>query len=361
MDKFTNTLSEEQLLEEFKNTLSALPQIKAFNLNELLSNEIELGIDVYAEIETKNDKKISIAIQFKGAGYPRDLERTSRQLKEAIEKQKQEETIPIIASRSISPGSRKMLQDEGVGYFDASGSLYLPFSDGVFFIDRPAPAPERKLQNIYERKAAQVLHILLSDLGREWHITEIAEEAEVSAYTVHHVFTNLEKQGIMQRHGKGPESVRVLDKPGELLDAWEENYSYKQYKFLNFYKWTQSNESLRDEIAKALESRKINHALTLGGGAQLVAPFVTGNDRLYFIVEESIKLNDAIKEMKLQPVEDGAVVTFLTTKSRAPLLTRRKIDDLWVASDVQLYLDLSKWKARGREQAEHLRRERLKF
>src|SRR5207253_1024960 len=113
----------------------------------------------------------------------------------------------------------KMLQDEGVGYFDAGGSLYLPFSDGVFFIDRQAPAPERKLQNIYEGKAAQVLHVLLRDPKREWHVTEMAEEAEVSAYTVHHVFTNLEKQAIMERHGKGPESIRVLAKPGELLDA----------------------------------------------------------------------------------------------------------------------------------------------
>src|SRR5207237_8708923 len=117
------------------------------------------------------------------------------------------------------------------------------------------------------------------DPKREWHVTEMAEEAEVSAYTVHHVFTNLEKQAIMERHGKGPESIRVLAKPGELLDAWEENYSYKQYNFLNFYKWTQSQESLRDEVAKALESKKINQALTLRTGAQLVAPFVTGNDR----------------------------------------------------------------------------------
>jgi DNA-binding transcriptional regulator YhcF (GntR family) len=359
MSLLSNIKSEQKLLKELNETLSILPQVKLLKFDVQSAEGSDSGVDAKAEIETKNKKKIEILVQCKASGYPRDLERVVKQLKEY--KQKSAETIALIVSQAISPGARKLLQDEGIGYFDAGGSLYLPFSDGIYFIDRPAPALERKLQNIYEGKSSQVLHILLSNPEREWHVTELAEEAEVSPYTVHHVFTNLEKQSIVERHGKGPESVRILKKARDLLNAWEENYSYKHYKFLNFYKWSQSTDSLRDEIAETLESRKINYALTLASGAQLVAPFITGSEKLYFIVEESMELDDAIGAAGLEPVEDGALVTFMTTRSRAPLLNRQKIRDLYVASDVQLYLDLSKWKARGREQAEHLRWERLKF
>lgn len=359
MNISSNMKSEHRLLKELNETLSVLPQVKLLKFDAQLAEGSDSGVDAKAEIETKNKKKIEILVQCKASGYPRDLERVVKQLKEY--KQKSAEAVTVIISRVISPGARKMLQDEGIGYFDAGGSLYLPFSDGIYFIDRPAPAPERRLQNIYEGKSAQVLHILLSDPKRKWHVTELAEEAKVSPYTVHHVFTNLEKQSIVERRGKGPESVRTLENAGDLLDAWEENYSYKHYKFLNFYKWSQSTDSLRDEIAKTLESHKIDYALTLMSGAQMIAPFITGSERLHFIVEESMELDDVIKTAGLEPVEDGAVVTFMTTKSRAPLLNRRKIGDLYVAGDVQLYLDLSKWKARGREQAENLRHERLKF
>jgi len=45
----------------------------------------------------------------------------------------------------------------------------------------------------------------------------------------------------------------------------------------------------------------------------------------------------------------------------APLLFRQRVHDAWVASDVQLYRDLWAWPRRGREQAAHLRAERLTF
>lgn len=359
MNSSSNIKSEQRLLKELNETLATLPQVKLLKFDVQPAKSNDLGVDAKAEIETKNKKKIEILVQFKASAYPRDLERVVKELKEY--KQKIAGTVTLIVSQAISPGARKMLQDEGIGYFDAGGSLYLPYFDGIYFIDRPPPAPERKLQNMYEGKAAQVLQILLDNPDREWHVNGLAEEAEVSPYTVHHVFTNLEKQSIVERQGRGPECVRILKRPGELLDTWEENYSYKHYKFLNFYKWSQSTVALRDEIARTLKTYKIDYALTLGSGAELVAPFVTGSERLHFVVEDSIELDEAIKAAGLESVEDGAVVTFMTTGSRSPLLTRRKIGDLYVAGDVQLYLDLSKWKARGREQAEHLRRERLKF
>lgn len=359
MDFKTNIQSVD-LLQEFERSISTLPGVEVLKfVNE--ATDANQSMDAYSEIRIKGNKTVHLLIQVKLSGYPRDLERISQTTKETGKITKKDESLPVIVSRAVSPGSRKMLQEQGIGYFDSGGSLYLPLSDGIFYIDRPAPPAERSLQNLYEGRSAQVLHVLLAEPDREWHVNELAERAGVSPYTVHRVFTKLEKESFLKRYGKGPDCVRTLKKPSELLDALAENYSFKQYDFQNYYKWAQSTAGLRDEIAGLLDENQIDYALTLGSGAELVAPFASSSERLYLIVEDSKKVKEAVRKADLEPVDDGANVTFLMTKLRAPFLNRQKIDDLWVAGDVQLYLDLSKWRARGKEQAEHLRRERLKF
>jgi hypothetical protein len=51
----------------------------------------------------------------------------------------------------------------------------------------------------------------------------------------------------------------------------------------------------------------------------------------------------------------------LTTRKRSPLMFQRRIDGVQVVSDIQLYLDLFAWPQRGKEQAQHLRAQRLQF
>ena len=110
-----------------------------------------------------------------------------------------------------------------------------------------------------------------------------------------------------------------------------------------------------------MEEHGVDYALTLSSGAEMVAPFATGVDRLHLIVPATAKLDDAVTAAGLKPVEDGANITLMVTRQHAPLLLRHRIEEIWVASDIQLYLDLQNWPARGKEQAEYLRKERLRF
>ena len=48
---------------------------------------------------------------------------------------------------------------------------------------------------------------------------------------------------------------------------------------------------------------------------------------------------------------------FLQAKDDAPLAFREPVDGLWLANCFRLYADLRRDPRRGREQAEHLRRE----
>ena len=90
-------------------------------------------------------------------------------------------------------------------------------------------------------------------------------------------------------------------------------------------------------------------------------PCVTSVERLSVLIPQGFTGESAIQESKLEPAEEGSNMTFLFSKGDAPLLLPRRISGVKVANDVQLYLDLWASPARGKEQAEHLRRERLPF
>jgi len=120
---------------------------------------------------------------------------------------------------------------------------------------------------------------------------------------------------------------------------------------------------LRACVATALTEHQVDYALTLDTGAMLVAPYVTGSDRLHIIVPEtaSSSLAAVAHRANLQEVDEGESVVFWVSRDRSPLLFTQTVDGYCVASDVQLYLDLWGWPRRGKGQAQHLRTERLGY
>lgn len=60
-------------------------------------------------------------------------------------------------------------------------------------------------------------------------------------------------------------------------------------------------------------------------------------------------------------VSEGANLIVTETKSAAELLFRQQVGGAWLASPIQVYLDLLRGEGRAKEMAEHLRRERIGF
>ncbi|MDQ3701446.1 MAG: hypothetical protein M3442_11070 [Chloroflexota bacterium] len=213
---------------------------------------------------------------------------------------------------------------------------------------------------MYRGRSAQVLHALLLEPDRWWGVRELAAHAGVSPYTAHQVFTFLEEQLWAERRGAGPDVARRLSEPGQLLDAWAEAHTLRQYVPRRFHVWAQSTDTLLQTVGGALEEAEIEHALTLTTGAALVAPFGTALLPIAVLIPAGADLILAIERAGLQPVQAGETVVLYATRERSPLQFRRRVHDRWVASsDIQLYLDLWAFPKRGREQAHHLRTARL--
>jgi hypothetical protein len=64
-------------------------------------------------------------------------------------------------------------------------------------------------------------------------------------------------------------------------------------------------------------------------------------------------------DLGLKPVDSGPNVALLTPFDEGVLMDVREVDGLMVVSDIQLYLDLIGYEARGEEAAEFLLQEIL--
>lgn len=307
---------------------------------------------------------VQFCVEVRSGGYPRDMQQAIWRVAHADTAHTTPYAIPIVVAPAISATSRDLLRAHGVAYADAGGSVYIDLPWAFYWVDRPAPAAtQRSVRNVYRGSAAQVLHALLLEADRAWHVSALAERAQVSVSTAHQVCRFLEDQLWMEQQGKGPRSVRLLREPGKALEAWANVHALNAYSAQRFYRWTRDPAELTRTVTMLLDNAGIDYALTLSSGAQFVAPHVTDLERLWVLVPKAAlpHVDALVQQHALEPVEDGEVITLFVTDERAPFLFRQQVQGSWVASDVQLYLDLSAWPRRGKEQAKHLRAERLTY
>jgi hypothetical protein len=143
-----------------------------------------------------------------------------------------------------------------------------------------------------------------------------------------------------------------------LLDAWRGAYEPPAGIQLRFYT-TLHGGALEKAARKALGANKDGNAMFASfSAAHWFAPYARTGSEFFYADEAGVKmLQDALK-LSSTPKGENVVVTQLKDLG----LFRDRIEPalgVLCTSPVQTYLDLAAAGERGREAAEHLRRERL--
>jgi hypothetical protein len=69
----------------------------------------------------------------------------------------------------------------------------------------------------------------------------------------------------------------------------------------------------------------------------------------------------AIADLGARVVSEGANLVVIETDSSGELLFRERVGGVWLASPIQVYLDLLRGEGRAKEMADHLRQEQIGF
>ena len=297
----------------------------------------------------------ALALEITSLGQP-------RQVREAVAKlaefhREMPDAYPVAVAPYIGPQSAALIRRHGFGYLDLSGNCALSFDTVLIEKEgKPNLRPStRPLKTLFAPRATRVTRVLLVDPQHAWRLEELAKTAEVSLGHAHNVVKRLEELSWVERD----EHQRIqLAKPGELLDAWVEAYTYRLNPMETYFSPERVTRRLVGEVARAAHAEGRRYAFTLHSGAALVAPNVR-LPAIHCYVEGSpepvaralgLRPNEGEGNVHLMTPYDGGVFHAPIVKGGMP-----------VVSLPQLYADLYHHERRGREQAAYLRREAMGY
>ena len=357
---------ERQLLEQFLEALKELPKVQAKLGPPRQSGGPHWGFDARVELWV-GEQAATLLIEVKKALYPRDVRQALWQFQEFARRWPQSseghQTVSFLVAQSISPGAKDLLRDERVGYYDSGGSLFLPAASIYVYVDRPPPkALSKSIRSLFFGRRAQVLHALLMRHGKWFGVKETAEHARVSPATASQVLTELEKFDWVVSRGQGPTKERQLREPGTLLDAWAKQIAVmRPLAMRRYFVPSVRAEELVQKFAEVCASYKADYAITHEAAGQRYAPFLSTVSQVRCRLMVGAAADGVLGALNAHIVDRGANLSVIEVKSSDELLFRDLVDGAWLASPVQVYLDLLRGEGRAREMAKHLRQERIGF
>lgn len=355
--------SQETLLAQLVDVLATLPDVVPHGTKSLGGpKEHDAEIDLVV-----SGKSVKLLVEAKRAVFPRDVRELLWQLKRATGALKAaspaDVLVPLLAAESISNGARELLREEGVGYFDTGGSLYIPAHGAYVFIDKPAPpALARVVRSLFTGRRSQVLHAMLHAPGEWLGVKQLAERASASSATTSETLSALERFDWIASRGQGPAKERRLREPGALLDAWAKQVAtLRSPPMRRYFVPNADTDRIVARLHDACERVGLQYALTYESAAQRYASFITHVSQVRCLLPRSLHADAAIEALGARAVSEGANLVVTEAKLPGDFLFRERVDDVWLASPILVYLDLLRGEGRSKEMAEHLRRTRIGF
>ena len=362
--------TERLLVDQFLVSLRTMPGVHVHLLSELPWSPRALPTRPFdAQVALAvGGTTVNLLIEVKRSVYPRDVRQAIWQIKDYLRHRSPHapegsQTVPVLIAESISPGAKELLKSERVGYYDSGGSLYVPAEGVFFYIDRPVPKPlSKSIRSLFSGQRAQVLHALLTHHGEPHGVKELADTARVSTATASQVLSELERHDWVVSHGLGPNKKRHVIEPGALLDAWVKQHAALSAPPMHrFFVPSFRAEGLVEKMAHVFATLEADYAITHEAAAQCYAPFLSTFSRVHCRLLAGPIAEQALRELDARVVSEGMNLAVIEVASLDGLLFRNRIDSVWMASPIQVYLDLAHGGGRTKELADHLRRERIGF
>lgn len=343
-----------QAAQALRQLLEQVPAVTLLDVEQQALNAHH-DVDVVAHIEVFG-RPHTLACEVKSTGQPRHVRMALLQLRSYVAHH-QQAPIPVFIAPYLSPDAQALCREQDVGFLDLEGNARLVF-DSVFIERQVASKPvaeRRELRSMFKPKSAQVLRVLLRNPSRAWRVTELAQTADVSLGHVSNV-----RAGLLDREwAKVSEDGLFLSEPHALLDAWRDAYEPPAAKRMAFY--TTLHGSAFEEAARRVLRADGETGLAVFSSfsaAQWLAPYGRTGTQYFYADEEGLELLQTALKLSSTSKGENVVVSVLKDSG----LFRDAVEAAPGAictSLVQTYLDLAAAGERGREAADHLRRERL--
>jgi len=333
---------------------SLLPQVE---IEELRADQLFRGstFDFVAKVRIGGTSQTLLGV-VKSSGQPRFLRQVIAQIRESGIADGN--TYFVIAAPYVSLRGIEICRRHRIGCVDLLGNCYLEF-DGVYIEriveERPKPV-RRMIRSLFAPVSSRIVRAMLEEPHRMWKLTELTAATGASLGQTYNVSEKLTAEGFARKNAR--QGVTLTD-PAGLLEAWREEYVVTAVNRLHsFHSSERDPARLMARVKQAAERLETSYAFTLHAGASLIAPFVRFNDVHLYVASDP---QPWVHELNLHTVEFGGNIHLLRPYDEGVFYRLRFPEGMAVVGNIQLYLDLYGYPARGREQAEFLREKEIGF
>lgn len=293
------------------------------------------------------DERREFAVEYKSLSTPKRLQEAIRQ---AAHVAKETGLLPMVMAPYLDEQALESLADQNVSGLDFSGNgvVVVPGSWLVYRTGSPNAYPATAyIKSIYNGRSSLVARTLL--LQRKFEtVTAIREEIErregqISLPTVSKVLKRLEEELIVSR-----EDGVVVVQPDRLLDELTEAYEPPRITRQASYHAADLS-ALTKVWAQQIDSLSLRAAAR---GEQLYTLFPGSERTLTVYAEDLAPLADT---PLLEETRRFSNVQLMETREETVYFDRRKQEDFYWTSPVQVYLELATGGKREQEVAEDLR------
>ncbi len=354
-------IEEGELLESLVTAISDLPDGQAI----VRAREVPIGrngrADALVDIVV-GGRPMQLLVEAKRDAFPRDVRESVWQLRTNAADLPTDgrPVLPFFVARAISPGARNILQEEGIGFYDLGGTLYIPAPNAFVFIDRPPPRNTRKVfGSVFQGQKARVVMAVFERRHAWLSVKELAETTEVSPATASSTLTEMERREWVEVEGSGPSKLRRLRAAEEVLDAWQKYIlEQKPAKIDRYYVPLPDIRTLSKRLDQVCGGA--DYAVTGEAAAQAYAPYLSSISQLKCRILPGPFQKQILDHLDARPVSEGWNLGVIVTRARGDVTVGERIDGVALAPALQVYLDLLEGSGRSKEMAAHLRAERLK-
>jgi hypothetical protein len=273
---------------------------------------------------------------------------------ESILKSWTDSSPPLLVVPELVGRILEFCREKRLAAIDLNGRAYLR-AEGLL-VDRRALHGrdfrfELEPRNVFVGKSASIVRSLLTDRDRVWVQSELVSRTKSSSGLVSRIVQHLISQGFLEK--QSPREFRLHDPLG-LIDAWVKADDFNRRATLTRYTAFGGSPL---EVARQLETwareQTVSIAFTQWIAGWLRHPYTEPVVTSAYVA----RLPEAatLERLGLRHVNDAGKVWLYVPTDEGVFLETQTVQDLPLATDAQIYLDLQSTGLRGPDQAAALR------
>lgn len=260
-------------------------------------------IDLLVTIASPGGETARLGIEIKRTLDPRQVSQAAEQIS-TLASDGSPESVPIVAAAYLSPRTRELLSDVGVGYVDTTGNVRIETPMPRLFIltdgANQDPWPQAaNLSSLRGRGAARAMRAIV-DTTPPFGVRELASTTSATAPTISRVLTLLEREGIVTREERGP--VFSIDWQAAIR-RWATDYDQTGSNTPTFLLEPRGLRTFETELSRS----DLAYAATGAFAAQHFDPIAPARSATLYVVDAM----KAAERLGLRETEAGANVMLL--------------------------------------------------